>query len=299
MLGNILIIVAQVIVAAQMVVEEKLLGAYDLPPLMVVGFEGLFGFTFISILLVVMCVGRRPLHRRGGSAERRRPSSSTPHACRVTLPALLVGHRYFVPAPSFLCTSGDCSRFEDAVDAFVQMGNSPALTLWLLGNVFSIAFFNYFGVSVTRAMSASTRMVLDSVRTILIWAVSLLVKWEDFCWVQLLGFAVRGAPVHSVFTASWAYRSNITLRRGATRPPSSPPRPQVLIAGQLIYNQIVRLPCFTYDPEEGAAGAGEEDKDVALLMAEGAGGPEVDDDFLQDEFDVRVPTVGSGRKGGR
>jgi drug/metabolite transporter (DMT)-like permease len=86
MLGNILIIVAQVIVAAQMVVEEKLLGAYDLPPLKVVGFEGLFGFTFISILLVVMCVWRGV----GGCVLRAAGSGgiAPPRRRRLTAPPL-------------------------------------------------------------------------------------------------------------------------------------------------------------------------------------------------------------------
>lgn len=39
-LGNALIVAAQVIVAVQMVVEEKLLGSYDIPALQAVGWEG-------------------------------------------------------------------------------------------------------------------------------------------------------------------------------------------------------------------------------------------------------------------
>ena len=39
-------------------------------------------------------------------------------------------------------------------------------------------------------MSATTRMVLDSVRTLVIWGVSLAVGWQVFHALQLLGFAV-------------------------------------------------------------------------------------------------------------
>ena len=39
-------------------------------------------------------------------------------------------------------------------------------------------------------MSATTRMVLDSVRTLVIWGVSLLLRWQDFYYLQLIGFAV-------------------------------------------------------------------------------------------------------------
>ena len=58
------------------------------------------------------------------------------------------------------------------------------------GTVFSIAFFNFAGISVTKEMSATTRMVLDSVRTLVIWGVSLAIGWQPFQALQLLGFAV-------------------------------------------------------------------------------------------------------------
>lgn len=70
------------------------------------------------------------------------------------------------------------------------MKNSATLTLFILLNVFSIAFFNFLGVSITKHINASTRMVLDSLRTVVIWAFSLLVHWETFCYVQVIGFAV-------------------------------------------------------------------------------------------------------------
>merc|ERR1712008_468165 len=46
------------------------------------------------------------------------------------------------------------------------------------------------GISVTKEMSATTRMVLDSVRTLVIWGVSLAIGWQPFQALQLLGFAV-------------------------------------------------------------------------------------------------------------
>ena len=45
-------------------------------------------------------------------------------------------------------------------------------------------------MSVTKEMSATTRMVLDSVRTLVIWGVSLAIGWQAFHALQLLGFAV-------------------------------------------------------------------------------------------------------------
>ena len=56
------------------------------------------------------------------------------------------------------------------------------------GTILSIAFFNFAGVSVTKELSATTRMVLDSVRTLVIWLVSLAVLWQDFNYLQVIGF---------------------------------------------------------------------------------------------------------------
>lgn len=41
---------------------------------------------------------------------------------------------------------------------------------------------------VTKEISATTRMVLDSVRTMVIWAVSLLIGWQSFHYLQVVGF---------------------------------------------------------------------------------------------------------------
>ncbi len=54
--------------------------------------------------------------------------------------------------------------------------------------MFSIAFFNFAGISVTKEMSATTRMVLDSSRTIIIWLFSIIFRWQQFQALQLLGF---------------------------------------------------------------------------------------------------------------
>ena len=55
----------------------------------------------------------------------------------------------------------------------------------LVGNVVSIAFFNFSGISVTRELSATTRMVLDSLRTIVVWAVSAV--WDPLNPAQIPG----------------------------------------------------------------------------------------------------------------
>lgn len=60
---------------------------------------------------------------------------------------------------------------------------SPSHTV----NVFSIAFFNFAGVSVTKELSATTRMVLDSIRTLVVWVFSIMLQWESFQYLQVGG----------------------------------------------------------------------------------------------------------------
>lgn len=85
-----------------------------------------------------------------------------------------------------------------------QFHNSSAIQLAIVGTICSIAFFNFSGISVTKEMSATTRMVLDSVRTLTIWMygligmprfplevlalTSVLVGWESFQYLQIIGF---------------------------------------------------------------------------------------------------------------
>ncbi|KAF7657722.1 hypothetical protein LDENG_00023000 [Lucifuga dentata] len=147
--GDLLIIMAQIIVAVQMVLEEKFVYKHDVHPLRAVGTEGFFGFFVLSLLLIPM---------------------------------------YFIHVGKF--GSNPREVLEDALDAFCQIRNQPLIILALLGNTVSIAFFNFAGISVTKEISATTRMVLDSLRTLVIWVVSLLLRWETFHGLQVLGFLV-------------------------------------------------------------------------------------------------------------
>jgi len=146
--GDLLIVMAQIVTASQMVWEEKFVTKHNVPPLQAVGWEGVFGFTTLSLLLIPM------YYIRVGP-----PFSANP---RMVL--------------------------EDALDGFTQMGNNPMIILAMSGTVISIAFFNFAGVSVTKELSATTRMVLDSVRTLVIWTVSLSLHWQKFYWPQIFGF---------------------------------------------------------------------------------------------------------------
>ncbi|KAG8987321.1 hypothetical protein FRB90_003406 [Tulasnella sp. 427] len=58
----------------------------------------------------------------------------------------------------------------------------------------SIGFFNFFGLSVTRSVSATARSTIDTCRTLGIWIISLGLGWEvlqfPFSLLQITGFAL-------------------------------------------------------------------------------------------------------------
>jgi hypothetical protein len=75
-----------------------------------------------------------------------------------------------------------------------QMINSPTVLWSSVAIALSIALFNFFGLSVTRNVSATARSTIDTCRTIGIWAVSLTLGWEVFRplsgGLQILGFVL-------------------------------------------------------------------------------------------------------------
>ncbi|NXR27920.1 S35F6 protein, partial [Cinclus mexicanus] len=105
-----------------------------------------------------------------------------------TILALLMVPLSFIPAGRL--SGNPRGVLEDPADAFCQIRRDPVILAALLGNVGSISFFNFAGLSVTRELSATTRTVLDSLRTLLVWALSLALRWERFHPLQIPGFAL-------------------------------------------------------------------------------------------------------------
>ena len=89
--------------------------------------------------------------------------------------------RIFFPSRDF----GNSPRH--AYDGLYQLSQNSKLCWAFFGTVISIGFFNIAGIFVTKEMSATTRMVLDSVRILIVWGVSVAVEWQQFKEIQLVG----------------------------------------------------------------------------------------------------------------
>merc|ERR1719316_1988326 len=77
---------------------------------------------------------------------------------------------------------------ESTPAAIYQMSHSHPLLAAIVGSIFSIAFFNFSGVTVTQQASAVARSTIDVSRTIIIWGFELAMGWNSFNFLQLAGF---------------------------------------------------------------------------------------------------------------
>ncbi|KAJ9496337.1 hypothetical protein LTR99_005528 [Exophiala xenobiotica] len=78
----------------------------------------------------------------------------------------------------------------DAEEGYRQILTNRAIGISSLAIMVSIGGFNFFGLSVTRSISATSRSIIDTCRTLFIWIVSLGLGWETFKWLQVVGFAL-------------------------------------------------------------------------------------------------------------
>ncbi len=104
----------------------------------------------------------------------------------------LFGALSIVLAMPLLARYASLSPFFDLPRGWHQMIDNPSVLYSGIVIAFSIAFFNFFGLSVTRHLSATARSLTDTCRTLSIWIVSLGLGWEVFLFpislLQLAGF---------------------------------------------------------------------------------------------------------------
>ena len=88
----------------------------------------------------------------------------------------------------------DRSSFFDLPRGWHQMIDNPPVLWSGVAIAISISLFNFFGLSVTRHVSATARSLTDTCRTLSIWLVSLGLGWEKLLFpislLQVLGFSL-------------------------------------------------------------------------------------------------------------
>ncbi|GLI67497.1 hypothetical protein VaNZ11_011682 [Volvox africanus] len=79
---------------------------------------------------------------------------------------------------------------DSAVEAFKEIAANGPLAVSMLVTVLSIGSFNFFGISVTKALSGAARATIDATRTLFVMLASMWLGWEHFLPLQVVGFAV-------------------------------------------------------------------------------------------------------------
>ncbi|RPD65942.1 hypothetical protein L226DRAFT_530075 [Lentinus tigrinus ALCF2SS1-7] len=150
----------------------------------------------------------------------------------------LFGALSIVLAMPLLARYASVSPFFDLPRGWHQMIDTPSVLYSGLVIAVSISLFNFFGLSVTRHLSATARSLTDTCRTLTIWIVSLGLGWEVLMWpislLQVAGFAL-------------------------------------LVYGTFLFNHLVAPPRFLRPASERAAAVPtEEEAETQTLLAEEA-----------------------------
>lgn len=182
-LGIILLIISLLFQGFQFIYEESTLSKYKCHALQVIAWEGTWGFLAFLILLPIF---------------------------------------EFIPcnfsSKETFCSVNENGEYylEQTIFAFRQMAAQWQLFLYCILQTFSICFFNLFGIMIVEYSSSTTRSVMDSTRTVLVWVFFLIVPMADgqllehFLVLELIGFLI-------------------------------------LLFGQLVFNGIIVIPFFGFD----------------------------------------------------
>ncbi|EYB94773.1 hypothetical protein Y032_0167g119 [Ancylostoma ceylanicum] len=116
---------------------------------------------------------------------------------------------YYIHVPPTFSSNPE-GRLEDVIYAWKQICMEPMIAVSLAAMIISIAFFNFSAISVTKELTATTRTVIDSIRTIVIWGASIPLFHEKFIPYQILGFflLVLGMFIHNdILIGPWFRRT--------------------------------------------------------------------------------------------
>jgi hypothetical protein len=136
----------------------------------------------------------------------------------------------FLPIVQFLATPEGNGVHEDSIDTCLMLKNMPSLIGWTVLYIAGILGLNMAGMLICEFTNAVMRTIIESMRTLCIWVVQLMIyygirnqtyghhhpsigeQWTDWSWTELAGFGL-------------------------------------LVTGLFVYRGIVKLPGFTYQKE--------------------------------------------------
>jgi hypothetical protein len=90
-----------------------------------------------------------------------------------------------------------------------EIAASRQLQITTAACIISIAFFNFFGISVTKKLSGASRCTIDACRTLFVWVFSLWAGWENFHILEVFPFSHSSlSPVLAIeWSSFWKLRA--------------------------------------------------------------------------------------------
>jgi len=125
----------------------------------------------------------------------------------------IIYYLILLPIFQFIPVSNKVSNFgvlENSVEALSQCVANNTLLAMIITYPFIIAALNVSGQGIIKYSSALHRTILGQCRTIIVWVIAMILGWEKFYILQLVGF---------VF----------------------------VLAGSLLYNEIIVMPCLGFN----------------------------------------------------
>lgn len=173
----------------------------------------------------------------------------------VFMSAIVLPVLYYIPGEQ------NHHSYENSLDAIVMIKNDGKLLAMSVLYICSISFYNFFGLAVTKSLTAVHRTLIDALRTIVVWLVDLFVHYV----------------FHEGFGEAWDSRYGIFQVDGFL----------FLLLGTALYNQLLIIPPLMPKPDstQQVQASPEGDDDATVGSAES-------EPLLRDRTDQPGPYTG-------
>ena len=159
-IGTLLVIFAQFFSSFGYIVQEKIIKTYDVHPLQLVGYEGLWGIIVFTFLLIIF---------------------------------------QFIPCNNWgiegdICTINDNDKYhlEDSIFSFRQIWEKKSILILFIFYIISIFLYNVVGINITKLVSSTSRAVADNARIVFVYLFFFIFgpegTKETFDLIQFIGF---------------------------------------------------------------------------------------------------------------